>query len=385
MSQPRKILTIFGTRPEAIKMAPLVKELQKHPDLFDCRVAVTAQHREMLDQVLEHFDIAPDHDLNIMAPRQTLTDIAVRALAGLEDVVAAEKPDAILVHGDTSTTFLGALVGFYHKITVGHVEAGLRSFNKYSPWPEEVNRRLAGVVADLHFAPTDTNRENLLGEGVRPESIFVTGNTAIDALFLTVRKTYRFREKALDRVPVGYRRIITVTAHRRENWGEPMRQMFSAMRDLVQEFPDVELVYPVHKNPAVRDLAEPILGGRDRVHLIEPLDYPDQVNLMARSYLVLTDSGGIQEEAPSLGVPVLLMRDTTERPEGVAAGTVRMVGTRQEDIFREASLLLSDGSAHQAMARTANPFGDGRASERIAQALAYHYGLSAEPPHYFGS
>jgi UDP-N-acetylglucosamine 2-epimerase (non-hydrolysing) len=378
-----KVLTVFGTRPEAIKMAPLIKELQRHPDRLLCRVAVTAQHREMLDQVLHLFQIVPDHDLDIMRPGQSLFDITRRALDGLEQVMAREKPDLVLVHGDTTTTFVAALAAFYFQIPVGHVEAGLRTGDKYSPFPEEINRHLTAVVTDLHFAPTATARDNLLREGVAPEKIFVTGNTVIDALLATVDPDYRFIDPGLAGIDYRRRRVLLVTTHRRENLGEPMREIYLALRDIVALYPDVEVVFPVHKNPAVRGMVQEVLGELPRVHLIEPLSYQPFVNLMNRCYLVLTDSGGLQEEAPALGKPVLVLRNTTERPEAIRAGTVRLVGTTREAVFNETRLLLEDAARYRQMAEAVNPYGDGRASRRISQAILYHFGLSDEPPEPF--
>ncbi|MDQ0285039.1 UDP-N-acetylglucosamine 2-epimerase (non-hydrolyzing) [Desulfofundulus luciae] len=378
-----KVLTVFGTRPEAIKMAPLIKELQRHPDRVLCRVAVTAQHREMLDQVLHLFRIIPDHDLDIMRPGQSLFDITRRALDGLEQVMARERPDLVLVHGDTTTTFVAALTAFYFQIPVGHVEAGLRTGDKYSPFPEEINRHLTAVVADLHFAPTATARDNLLREGVAPEKIFVTGNTVIDALLATVDPDYRFGDARLAGIDYRRRRVLLVTTHRRENLGEPMREIYLALRDIVALYPDVEVVFPVHKNPAVRGIVQEVLGELPRVHLIEPLSYQPFVNLMNRCYLVLTDSGGLQEEAPALGKPVLVLRNTTERPEAIRAGTVRLVGTTREAIFNETRRLLEDAAHYRQMAEAVNPYGDGRASRRICQAILYHFGSSDEPPEPF--
>ena len=379
MGQRRKVLAVFGTRPEAIKMAPVVKELQAHPEWFEARVCVTAQHRQMLDQVLLAFGIEPDHDLNIMQERQTLAEVHIRALQGLERVIAAEKPDMLLVHGDTATTFAGAQAAFYHQVAVAHVEAGLRAYNKYSPWPEEMNRCLTDVLADVMLAPTANNRENLLREGVRGEKIYVTGQTAVDALLLTLRDDYRFAVPELAQFDFTGRRVIAVTAHRRENYGEPFRQMFTAMRGLVDAYPDTHLIYPVHLSPAVREVAQPLLLGHPRILLIDPIPYPDMMHLLKRSYLVLSDSGGIQEETPSLGKPLILMRDTTERPEGVAAGTVIVAGTSRERIYAEGARLLSDASAYQTMAQRANPYGDGRAARRSVQALAHFFGMASRP------
>ena len=365
MSKKWKVMTIFGTRPEAIKMAPLVLELQKNTDTIESIVAVTAQHRQMLDQVLETFEITPDYDLNIMKDRQTLIDVTTNALKGLDEVMKDAKPDIVLVHGDTSTTFVGSLAAFYNQIAIGHVEAGLRTGNKYSPYPEEMNRQLTGVLADLHFSPTEQSKENLLIENKNPETIFVTGNTAIDALKTTVRDQYS--HPVLDKI--GDDRMILLTAHRRENLGEPMRNMFRAIKRLLSEHDDLQVVYPVHLNPAVREVADEILGNDERIHLIEPLEVLDFHNFAARSYMILTDSGGVQEEAPSLGKPVLVLRDTTERPEGIAAGTLKLAGTDEETIYTLAKELIEDSNAYENMAKASNPYGDGFASRRIVEAL----------------
>ena len=378
-----KVMTVFGTRPEAIKMAPIVLELQKHPDTIVPVVAVTAQHREMLDQVLNLFHIKPDHDLNIMAAGQTLFDITTRAMMGLDKVLTEEKPDIVLVHGDTTTTFAGALAAYYHQTAVGHVEAGLRTHNKYSPFPEEMNRRLTGCIADLNFAPTSTSEANLLAENVPPESIFVTGNTVIDALHHTVRDDFDFQEESLKDVDFQNKRIILVTTHRRENLGEPMRHFYKALKQLTEEFDDVEVVFPVHKNPKVREVVNEELGGLAKVHLIDPLDYEPFANLMHRAYLILTDSGGVQEEAPALGKPVLVLRDTTERPEAVDAGTVKLIGTDRERVYEEAKKLLTDKAEYSRMAESVNPYGDGKAAARIIQAILYHYGLADGRPDVF--
>lgn len=378
-----KVMTVFGTRPEAIKMAPIVLELQKHPDTVVPVVAVTAQHREMLDQVLNLFHIKPDHDLNIMAAGQTLFDITTRAMMGLDKVLTEEEPDIVLVHGDTTTTFAGALAAYYHQTAVGHVEAGLRTHNKYSPFPEEMNRRLTGCIADLNFAPTSTSEANLLAENVPPESIFVTGNTVIDALHHTVRDDFDFQENSLKDVDFANKRIILVTTHRRENLGEPMRHVYKALKQLTEEFDDVEVVFPVHKNPKVREVVNEELGGLAKVHLIDPLDYEPFANLMHRAYLILTDSGGVQEEAPALGKPVLVLRDTTERPEAVDAGTVKLIGTDRERVYEEAKKLLTDKAEYSRMAESVNPYGDGKAAARIIQAILYHYGLADGRPDVF--
>lgn len=369
-----KLMTVFGTRPEAIKMCPLVLEMQKYPDFIEPIVAVTAQHREMLDQVLQLFAIKPDYDLNIMTAGQTLYDVTGRALAGLKDVLAEAQPDMVLVHGDTTTTFVGALASFYAQIPVGHVEAGLRTGNKFSPYPEEMNRKLTGVIADIHFAPTSTSKNNLLKENIDPAAIVVTGNTVIDALQTTVKADYRFTDSGLQKALAGGKRLILVTTHRRENLGEPMRHVYQALRKVLENHPDVEAIFPVHKNPKVREIVDEELGKLAQVHLIEPLDYEPFANLMAKVDIVLTDSGGIQEEAPALGKPVLVLRDTTERPEAVDAGTVKLVGTAYDDVLRETSLLLDDSKYYQSMAEAANPYGDGRACERIIRKILHENG-----------
>ncbi|HEY3283600.1 MAG TPA: UDP-N-acetylglucosamine 2-epimerase (non-hydrolyzing) [Armatimonadota bacterium] len=361
-----KIMAVFGTRPEAVKMAPVVKELRRHPDRLQVQVAVTAQHREMLDQVCRVFDIKPDFDLDIMQVGQTLTQVTTRALEGLDKLFSREKPDMILVQGDTVTVFAGALAAFYNKVAVGHVEAGLRTGNRYDPFPEEMMRRLAGATASLHFAPTDLARDNLLKENVAPGSVFVTGNTVIDSLL-------EVAAKAPGPDPSAPREVL-VTAHRRENWGEPLRRICLALRDLVEQVPDLRVVYALHRNPLVREIAYEVLGSSDRVELIEPPDYAPFVARMKRSTLIITDSGGIQEEAPSLGKPVLVVRETTERPEGVTAGTLKLVGTDRERIVSEALRLLTDPEAYAQMAQARNPYGDGKASERIAQILLNHFG-----------
>ena len=383
MAKKIKVMTVFGTRPEAIKMAPVVLELAKHPDKIVPVVTVTAQHREMLDQVLNLFDIKPDHDLDIMAAGQTLFDITSRAMMGLDKVLQEEKPDIVLVHGDTTTTFAGALASYYHQTSVGHVEAGLRTYNKYSPFPEEMNRKLTGSIADLHFAPTNTSQHNLLAEAVDGEKIFVTGNTVIDALHKTVDDDFQFEDEMLQRIDFKNKRIILVTTHRRENLGEPMRHVYQALRNLIDEFEDVEIVFPVHKNPKVREVVNQELGGLAKVHLVDPLDYEPFANLMHRSHLILTDSGGVQEEAPALGKPVLVLRDTTERPEAVEAGTVKLIGTDKDVVYREAKELLTNQAEYSRMSEACNPYGDGKASQRIIQALLYHYGLADEKPEPF--
>lgn len=379
MKQPIKVMTIFGTRPEAIKMAPLVLELKKRPEEFEAIVTVTAQHREMLDQVLSIFDIQPDYDLNIMKDRQTLMDVTTRGLEGLDDVMKKVKPDIVLVHGDTTTTFIAGLAAFYNQIQVGHVEAGLRTWNKYSPYPEEMNRQLTGVLADLHFAPTDKSAANLQAENKKEERIFVTGNTAIDALKTTVKETYE--HEVLTKL--GDDLLILLTAHRRENLGEPMKNMFRAVKRIVDEHEDVQVVYPVHLNPVVRETANDILGNDPRIHLIEPLDVIDFHNFAERAHIILTDSGGVQEEAPSLGVPVLVLRDTTERPEGIEAGTLKLAGTEEETIYKLAKELLIDEDVYKQMSQASNPYGDGLASKRICDAISYYFNRRENRPEAF--
>lgn len=383
MKKKIKVMTVFGTRPEAIKMAPVVLELAKYPDQITPIVAVTAQHREMLDQVLHLFHIQPDYDLDIMAAGQTLFDITTKAMMGLDKVIKKSKPDLVLVHGDTTTTFAGALAAYYHQVTVGHVEAGLRTHNKYSPFPEEMNRKLTGSIADLHFAPTTTAEGNLLAESVDQNAIFVTGNTVIDALHHTVRDDFKFEDQLLRQIDFEHKRIILVTTHRRENLGEPMRHVYKALRQLTEEFADVEIVFPVHRNPKVREVVNAELGGLAKVHLIDPLDYEPFANLMHRSYLILTDSGGVQEEAPALGKPVLVLRDTTERPEAVTAGTVKLIGTDRQRVYTEARQLLTDAAEYSRMAESCNPYGDGQAARRIIQAVLYHYGMADARPNLF--
>lgn len=373
-----KVMTVFGTRPEAIKMCPLVLEMKKYPDLIEPLVAVTAQHREMLDQVLELFQIKPDYDLNIMTSGQTLYDVTTRALMGLKEVMEEAKPDIVLVHGDTTTTFAGALAAFYAQIPVGHVEAGLRTGNKYSPYPEEMNRKLTGAIADMHFAPTAISKQNLLKENVNPGNILVTGNTVIDALQATVQKDYVFEDAEFNKVFESGHRLILMTTHRRENLGEPMRHVYKALKSVLETHEDVEAIFPVHKNPKVREIVQQELGGLDRVHLIEPMDYEPFANLMAKVDIVLTDSGGIQEEAPALGKPVLVLRDTTERPEAVSAGTVLLVGTAYEDVLRETNRLLDDAARYKKMAEAANPYGDGQACARIVNAVLRKNGFDVQ-------
>lgn len=368
-----KIMSIFGTRPEAIKMAPVVKELEGHEAIASV-VCVTAQHREMLDQVLDLFEIQPDYDLNIMKAGQTLSEITSRVLLGLEEVIKEVKPHMVLVHGDTTTTFAGALAAFYQQVKVGHVEAGLRSGNMYSPYPEEINRILTGRLSHLHFAPTPGNKENLLSEGIPEESIVLTGNTVIDALLQVVKEDYRFEDERLNQVDYRNKKVILLTAHRRENLGEPMINIFSAVKEIAEKNKDVEVVFPVHLSPQVRRLAYEILGEVQNVHLIEPLDYAPFANLMAKSYLILTDSGGIQEEAPALGKPVLVLRTETERPEAVEAGTVKIAGIEKERIVELTEELLHDSQAYDGMANAVNPYGDGRASKRTVEAIVKYFG-----------
>ena len=371
-------MTVFGTRPEAIKMCPLVLEMRKYPEYIQPIVAVTAQHREMLDQVLDLFGIVPDYDLNIMTSGQTLYDVTTRALMGLKPVMEEAKPDMVLVHGDTTTTFAGALAAFYAQIPVGHVEAGLRTGNKYSPYPEEMNRKLTGAMADMHFAPTATSKGNLLKENVNPASILVTGNTVIDALQTTVHGDYHFADEDFNRVFATGHKLILMTTHRRENLGEPMRHVYRALKSVLETHENVEAIFPVHKNPKVREIVNQELGHLSRVHLIEPMDYEPFANLMAKVDIVLTDSGGIQEEAPALGKPVLVLRDTTERPEAVEAGTVKLVGTAYEDVLQETNRLLDDDEHYRSMAEAANPYGDGKACERIIKAILRKNGYSVE-------
>ena len=379
MMNKLRVMSVFGTRPEAVKMAPLVKELEKHSEI-ESIVCVTAQHREMLDQVLELFDIKPDYDLDIMKDRQTLTGITTRVLEGMEKVLDEAKPDIVLVHGDTTTSFVAALAAFYKQIKVGHVEAGLRTFNKYEPFPEEMNRKLTGSLADLHFSPTPLAKENLLAERVSEEHIYVTGNTVIDAIKHTVEEKYHFTVEELNDINYAGRKVITMTAHRRENLGEPLHNICEAVKQIVLENDDVEVVYAVHKNPAVREVAFEILGDLERVHLVEPLDLKDMHNLMKRSYLVLTDSGGLQEEVPSLGKPVLVLRNVTERPEGIEAGTLKLAGIEKETIYNLTKELLTNEAIYNQMAQAKNPFGDGHASERIIEALLYDFKMSEKRP-----
>ena len=374
-----KVLAVFGTRPEAIKMAPLVIELKKRTGI-ECKVAVTAQHREMLDQVLEIFNIKPDYDLNIMKAGQTLFDITADVLMGFKNILSEFKVDMMLVHGDTSTTFAASLAAYYQKIPIGHVEAGLRTGDKYAPFPEEMNRKLTGALVDLHFAPTKRSKQNLLNEGVNPASVYITGNTVIDALKMMVCEKYKFNVCKLDKIDYNNKRVLLVTAHRRENYGEALQNICHALKDIKLEFENVEIVFPVHKNPAVRNVVYEVLDNINGIHIIEPLDYKQFVNLIKQSYIILTDSGGLQEEAPALGKPVLVMRDVTERPEAVEAGTVRVVGTKKDDIKRHVRELLNNSEVYNRMAKAVNPYGDGYAAKRIADAICYWFGLSKVRP-----
>lgn len=372
-----KVMTVFGTRPEAIKMAPLVLELQKQSQRFEAIITVSAQHREMLDQVLNIFHIKPDYDLNIMHARQTLTDITSNVLINLDKILKEAKPDIVLVHGDTTTTFAASVAAFYNQIPIGHVEAGLRTWEKYSPYPEEMNRQMTDAMTDLYFAPTNQSKANLLKENHKEDNIYITGNTAIDALKQTVDKEYH--HDILDKVSPD-NKLILLTMHRRENQGEPMRRVFKVIREVVESREDVEVIYPVHLSPAVQEAAKEILGNTERIHLISPLDVVDFHNLAARSYFIMTDSGGVQEEAPSLGKPVLVLRDTTERPEGVEAGTLKLVGTESEKVKEEMEKLLDNDAEYQRMAQAKNPYGDGKASERILDAIAHYFGVTDKKP-----
>ncbi len=375
-----RVLSVFGTRPEAIKMAPLVLELAKRPE-FVSLCCLTGQHRQMLDSVMEIFELKADYDLDIMEKQQTLSTITTKTILGMDRVLEEAKPDLVLVHGDTSTTFAGALAAFYHKVTVGHVEAGLRTYDLYSPFPEEMNRTLVGDIARLHFSPTAANAENLSREAVQGE-IFITGNTVIDAMKTTVRPDFVFANPELNALDFG-KRVITLTCHRRENYGQPMEDIMSAVREIVEKYENIEVVYPVHLSPVVQECARRNLGDLDRVHLIEPLDVEQMHNLMARSYFIMTDSGGLQEEAPAMGKPVLVLRKETERPEAIAAGTVRLAGVEKDEIIRLASLLLEDESVYQSMARAVNPYGDGTACARIAEAIKWHCGFRKDRPEDF--
>lgn len=377
-----KVLSIFGTRPEAIKMAPIIKELEKCEHIHQ-EVCVTAQHREMLDQVLNIFNIKPDYDLNIMTQNQTLTGITINALKGLEDTLEKSNPDIILVHGDTTTTFVGSLAAFYKKIKIGHVEAGLRTYNKYEPFPEEMNRKLTGAMADLHFAPTKLSKENLLKENVNEDSIFITGNTSVDCVKTTVIKDYKFSCNALNNIDYKNKKIITMTAHRRENLGKPLENICNAILKLIKDNEDIEIVYAVHFNPLVREVANRILGDNPRIHLIDPIDMTDMHNLINLSYMVMTDSGGLQEEVPSLKKPVLVLRNVTERPEGVTAGVLKLAGTEENNIISLATELLNNQDIYKSMVNAKNPFGDGIASKRIVDAILYHFNKIDKKPEDF--
>ena len=377
---PIKVMTVFGTRPDAIKMSPVILELQRFPEKVTVVVAVTGQHRELLHQVLDVFQIKPRYDLDIMRVKQSLSEITTRSLEGLERIILKEQPDIVLAQGDTTTTFTATLAAFYNKVAIGHVEAGLRTDNKYDPFPEEMNRRLTTVLADLHFAPTPAARENLLAEGVPSRKIYVTGNTVIDALLMVAERPWTFDDPVLVNIGSDGRRMILVTAHRRENWGDPMARICRAIKDIVESFPDTLVVFAVHKNPVVRDVVLPALRGLERVHLIEPPDYVPFVHLLKKAYLILTDSGGVQEEAPTLHLPVLVLRETSERGEGIAAGAARLVGRRRADIVAAASHLLRHPGAREAMAHIPNPYGDGRAAGRIRQALEFHFGIRRRRP-----
>lgn len=380
MNIKKKIMVIFGTRPEAIKMCPVVHELKQHADWFDTKVVVTGQHREQLYQALSHFSLAPDVDLSLMKENQSLAYFTSAAISGLDDIISEDRPDMILVHGDTQSAMCGSLASFFHKIPVGHVEAGLRSHNKYSPWPEEVNRRIVDVVTDLLFAPTSVGRDNLLREGYGTDYIHVTGQTAVDAAIQTYQDNYSFTETKLNELIRHPGKLITVTAHRRENYGAPMQNMFRAIRRIADEHPDVSIIYPVHLSPTVRDTAFTMLSGHDRIHLLDPLEYPDMINLISRSYLIMSDSGGLQEETTVFNKPLVLMRDTTERPEAVAANAVHLAGIEENPIYDIANSLLIDNDVYQEMASARNPFGDGQASKRIVQIIAYHFGLTSQLP-----
>ena len=375
-----RVMSVFGTRPEAIKMAPLVKELQSREEI-ESICCVTAQHREMLDSVMQVFELTADKDLDIMSPRQTLSAITTKCINGMDDVIEDVKPDLILVHGDTTTTFAGALSAFYHKVRVGHVEAGLRTYDKYSPYPEEMNRKLVTAIADLYFCPTVNNRRNLEAEGIH-DNIFITGNTVIDAIHTTVKADYQFTTPILNELDYENKKIVLVTCHRRENYGEPMREIMTALRALAEKHEDVELVYPVHLSPVVQEAAQTYLGGMDRIHLIAPLSADEMHNLMARCYMVMTDSGGLQEEAPSLGKPVLVLRKETERPEAVDAGTVKLCGVKYDDVLRMAEELVVDSAAYEKMAHAVNPYGDGHACKRIVDAILWFYGKGDRPEDY---
>ena len=367
-----KVLTVFGTRPEGIKMAPIIKEMEKR-DEIESVTCITAQHREMLDQVLDLFEIEPDYDLNIFSPGQSLTGITVRALEGLEKIIKEVEPDLLLVQGDTTTVFSGALAAFYGQVKIGHVEAGLRSNNIYSPYPEEVNRRLTGIMTNFHFAPTEANRQNLLRENYDDEDIYITGNTVIDALHYAIKEDYKFEDELLNELDFDKKRIVLLTSHRRENLGQPMENIFNAVNDIVNKYDDVEVIFPIHLNPKVREIAKAVFKDNEKIHLIEPLDYEPFANLIAKSHLVVTDSGGLQEEAPSLGKPVLVVRKETERPEGVEAGTCKLLGVEYNDIYRELDLILTDKTEYDNMAMAVNPYGEGDAAEQIVDVIVDHF------------
>lgn len=376
----KKLAVVFGTRPEGTKMAPIIRALKARSEWFDVKVILTGQHREQLEQVLRAFSLQADHNCDIMTERQTLNGVLVRAIAGLDEVFAKEQPDLVLAHGDTTTTAAASMAAYYRHIPLVHVEAGLRTYNKWNPYPEEINRRIAGVIADVHLSPMETNKENLLREGVSADTIFVTGQTGVDAALATIAPDHQFTDPFLNTVDFGAHRVIAVTAHRRENLGAPMRNMFQALLDLLDKHQDTRIIYPVHLNPAVREIAKPMLGNHPRITLLDPISYPDMINLVSRSHLAMTDSGGIQEETPSMGVPHVLMRETTERPEGVTAGVVALSGTSRDGVFQAADRLLSDRSEYERMAKAKNPFGDGKASERIAEYLGWYFGMTAEKP-----
>lgn len=378
-----KIAIIFGTRPETIKMFPIISEINKYPHLLNCRIIVSGQHREMLDQMLEIFQITPDYDLNIMEQGQSLSSITKNSLLGIEKILKKERPSMVLVQGDTTTTFTGALAAFYQKIKIGHIEAGLRTNNKYYPFPEEINRHLTSVLVDLHFAPSKQSSKNLLSEGVKREDVFISGNTVIDSLFLMIKEKYIFREPLLKNKKIFEKNIILVTMHRRENWGEPLRKTCRAINKIIGEYPDVSVIFPLHKNPEIRKNVKEILQNKKDILLLDTLDYDDMINLMSKSYIILTDSGGIQEEGPSLGKPVLVLRDETERPEAVEAGVVKMIGTNEERVYREVVILLDSKDKYREMSKNINPYGDGRASERIVKKILYNFNLINQSPDEF--
>ena len=378
-----KIAMIFGTRPETIKIFPIISEIKKYPHFIDYKIIVSGQHREMLDQMLEIFQINPDYDLNIMEQDQSLSNITNNSLLGVEKILKKERPSMVLVQGDTTTTFTGALAAFYQKIRIGHIEAGLRTHNKYYPFPEEINRHITSVLTDFHFAPTRQSYENLLSEGVKSEDIFISGNTVIDALFLMVKENYIFRETSLKDKKIFKKKIILVTMHRRENWGEPLKKTCRAINKIIDKHSDVSVIFPLHKNPEIRRNVKEILQNRKNILLLDTLDYDDMINLMSRSYIILTDSGGIQEEAPSLGKPVLVLRDETERPEAVKAGVVKLIGTDEERIFSEIDLVLNSREKYMEMSKSINPYGDGKASERIVKKILYNFNLIDQSPDEF--